>query len=105
MVDPNFVFKFGKHAGKTYAWVEKNAPSYLRWAEENAPNLLKAPKPKPVAKPIAKVEVMTEQEPKSSLQNNLNFYNEGPAEISKPYLKKMADQKKLEENKQDDWPF
>ena len=102
-MNPDFVFKYGKHAGKTYKWVEEHHPSYIEWALENAPNLLKPPHPKP----IEKKELKFRDKPPQSMEPNYNFYNEGPDEISKPYLKKMEELKKLEESKKkdDDWGF
>lgn len=91
-MDNNFVFRFGKHSGKTYGWVEDNDPSYIKWAREKAPNLLKPPKPK--AKQSEKKEVKFRDKPLETLQPNMNFYNEGPDEISIPYLKKMEELKK-----------
>lgn len=85
-MDGKFMFKYGKYAGKTYEWVEENAPSYLDWVKINAPNLLKESKPKAV-KPT---QMTTADAPQyKTLQPNLNFWNEGPSEISKPYLEKI----------------
>jgi len=86
MTDPNFVFKAGKHVGKTYAWVEEHHPTYIDWCLKDAPALLGIkPKPKPSVTPLEDKLV--------GLQPNYNFYNEGPDPISLPYLKKMAEQK------------
>ena len=93
-MDGNFVFKFGKHAGKTLDWVEENAPSYLAWAKINAPNLLKEPKPKAVPKPAEKKILTFRDAPVKTMVPNMNFWNEGPAEICKPYLNRMAQQEK-----------
>lgn len=90
MTDPNFKFRFGKHAGKTYAWVEENDPSYIDWAKNNAPNLLKAPA---APKVPPKTKIVPLEEKLQGLQPNTNFYNEGPDPISLPYLKKMSEQK------------
>lgn len=89
MIEPSFKFKFGKHAGKSYAWVEENDPSYIDWAKKNAPNLLKASAPKAAPK----TTVVPLEDKISGLQPNYNFYNEGPDPISLPYLRKMAEQK------------
>ena len=105
-MDKNFIFKYGKHTGKTYAWVEEHYPSYLVWVRENAPNLLKEPKPKVEPKPVEKKELTFRDEKLPSMEPNLNFYNEGPDENSKPYLKKMEELKKLQDlNKSQDWGF
>lgn len=92
-MDKNFIFKFGKHVGKTYAWVEENHPSYIVWAKENAPNLLKTPKSKAEPKPEVKKEITLIDDKPSSMVPNTNFYNEGPDPISIPYLKKMEEEK------------
>lgn len=88
MTDPNFIFKFGKHSGRTYAWVEENDPTYIDWARKNAPRLLEQPKPK--TEPKTNI-VMIEDKP-NGLQPNHNFYNEGPDPISTPYLEKISKQ-------------
>ena len=84
MIDPNFTFRFGKHSGRTYAWVEENEPSYIEWAKKNAPNLFEAHKSKPNTK-----VTLIEDKP-VGLQPNLNFDNEGPDPKSIPYLEKMT---------------
>lgn len=89
-MDDNFTFRGGKHDCKTYGWVRKNDQSYIRWCQEKAPFMLKeraAPKPEPVPEP--KKEIKFRDEPVKSLVPNLNFWNEGPDDISKPYLEKM----------------
>ncbi len=85
----DFVFKFGKHAGKRYDWVEEHHPSYLVWAEENAPNLFKETIPKK-AKPVEQKEVKFSDTKSTAMTPNENFYNEGPSEMSKPYLAMMG---------------
>jgi len=85
----DFVFKFGKHAGKTYEWVEENNPSYIVWAEESAPNLLKESKPKP--KPVEQKTITFSDAKSTTMSPNLNFWNEGPSSLSKPYLDKMKE--------------
>lgn len=77
-MDDNFVFKGGKYSGKTYGLVKKINPSYIDWVTINAPGLLKEKKkvePKaapPRIEPPEKSEV-----PKSAIQPNHNFFNEG----------------------------
>lgn len=103
----DFVFKFGKHAGKTYEWVEENHPSYIVWAEESAPNLLKEPKPK--AKPVEQKAITFSDAKSIAMTPNLNFWNEGPSPLSKPYLDKMKELEidvKIEPKvKDDEWNF
>lgn len=94
-MDDNFIFRGGKHDGRTYKWVKQNYPGYIRWCEENAPNMLKErAAPKPIEEPQPKKELKFRDEPIKSLVPNLNFWNEGPDELSKPYLKKMEEAKK-----------
>lgn len=88
-MDDNFVFKFGKHAGKTYGWVRENAPSYLAWVKENAPNMLKVPKPKEPKPIVVPKTIDLSDNSIKAMVPNLNFWNEGPDKISLPYLKRM----------------
>jgi len=39
MTSPDARAKFGKHKGKTKAWIQKNDWRYLEWAKLNVPNL------------------------------------------------------------------
>ena len=81
MVDDNFVFKGGKHSGKTYGLVKKIDPSYISWCEENAPGMLKEKKSKPIIsnEPAPRKEPPPDDEvQESSLKPNTNFWNEGP---------------------------
>ena len=89
MIDPNFTFKFGKHSGRTYAWVEENDPTYIDWARKNAPKLLEAPK----RKIGQETKVINMEDKPNGLQPNMNFDKEGPDPISIPYLEKMAKEK------------
>lgn len=113
-MEDSFVFKYGKHAGKTFGWLKENAPSYLAWCKENAPNMLKVPKPKAEPKPLIKTDkcpVFRDKAPQA-ITPNLNFWNEGPHEFSKPYLEKMG-QLKINEtpspieksSTEDEWNF
>lgn len=93
-MDDNFKFRGGKHDGQTYAWVKRNDPSYIRFCEEKAPFMLKekaAPKPPPEPTQEPKKELKFRDEPVKSLVPNLNFWNEGPDELSIPYLNKMKE--------------
>jgi len=82
-VDKGFTFRTGKYAGKTYGWVEDNAPDYLIWIKENRPEML-------VAKKI--IPKITKEVPDFGydykLPNNLNFDNEPPSEYVIEYKKK-----------------
>lgn len=88
-MDKNFVLKGGKYNGKTYGWVLQNFPSYISWCKENAPNMLKE-RPVPVPN-IETKEIKFRDEPIKSLVPNLNFWNEGPHELSIPYLIKIKE--------------
>lgn len=92
-MDDNFVFRGGKHNGKTYGWVRLNEPSYITWCKEKAPFMLKT-KAEPKPQPEIKKEIKFSDGPIASIQPNLNFWNEGPEDISLPYLKKMEEAKK-----------
>lgn len=72
-----FIFKFGKHKGKSLQIVEKIEPSYIEWARKNAPKLLEEWKPTPRPAP-PRIEPPDESEVvKSAMQPNLDFFNEG----------------------------
>lgn len=85
-----FQIRTGKHAGKTIQWLQENEPSYLVWIQENRPEMLKGSL---VKKPEPKKEVTMSDVPTTSMVPNMNFWNEGPADISKPYLEKMKQEK------------
>lgn len=77
-MEDSFVFRGGKHNGKSYGIVRKIDPGYISWCEDNAPNMLKEKK-----KPVAPTEFKGRKEPpedsqviESSLKPNLNFLNE-----------------------------
>jgi hypothetical protein len=80
MVDDSFVFKGGKHSGKSYGLVKKIDPGYISWCEENAPGMLKEkkPKPKPSEPPPRKEPPPDSEVEESSMKPNTNFWNEGP---------------------------
>jgi len=110
MAEDSFIFKYGKHTGKSVAWVNDNDPSYLIWVKENAPNLLKD-KPKKVEEKCEPKKVEFRNEPIKTMVPNMNFWDEGPHELSLPYLKKMGllNEKPKEETKQnnpdDEWGY
>lgn len=79
-----FIFKFGKHKGKSLQIVQKVDPSYIEWAKINAPKLLEEYKPVP-----KKTEPAPRREPPedsevtpSALQPNLNFLFEKSDHLS-----------------------
>ena len=77
MVNDSFIFKAGKHKGKSYGLVKKIDSSYIKWAEQNAPKLLEEWKPTPKPAP-PRIEPPEESEVvKSAMQPNLDFFNEG----------------------------
>ena len=89
-MDRKLVLRSGKYAGKTIEWLQENNPSYLVWVEENRPEMLKPLKEKTKQETVKPIEYT--KETLSSLQPNYNFYNEGPAEISLPYLNKLKNE-------------
>lgn len=83
-----FQLRTGKHTGKTLEWVKQNEPTYLSWIKENRPEMLKGSEDKPK---IEKKEIQSNNTPIKSMVPNLNFWNEGPADICKLYLKMMQE--------------
>ncbi len=82
-MEDSFIFRGGKHKGKSYGIVRKIDPGYISWCEDNAPNMLKEKK-----KPAAPVAASVRKEPpedseviESSLKPNLNFLNEKSSNI------------------------
>jgi hypothetical protein len=88
-MNENFVLRSGKHSGKTIAWVKENYPSYLSWVKENQPNMLKGSEDKPKAE--VEKELKFRDKPVTSLEPNMDFWNEGPDPMSLPYLQKMQE--------------
>lgn len=88
-MDKDVVFRSGAHEGKTVGYVLEHNPKYITWVKENRPEMLRAP----VVKVIVEATVLKESSQKSSLQMNMNFWNEGPDEMSKPYLQKIQEEK------------
>lgn len=77
----SFVFKIGKHKGKSLELVKKIDPGYIKWAEQNAPKILEEYKPKPKpAEPRKEVPEVNENK-KSAIQPNLDFFNEGKKDV------------------------
>lgn len=85
-MNPQFQIRTGKNAGKTIEWLQQNDPSYLRWIKENRPEMLKGSELKTEQKKVIVSEIS-----KAVLNPNMNFWNEGPHDMSKPYLKKQQD--------------
>lgn len=86
-MDDNTVFKKGKHTGKTLKWVKENDPDYLAFLGSLKAKA-KTEQPKPETKLLKDV---VSDKPKSSMQPNMNFWNEGPDPMSIPYLEKMKE--------------
>jgi hypothetical protein len=82
-MNKNYILTGGKHKGRTIAWIEENDMSYLNWVKQNAAGLIKGANTPP---PVVKRVLEDKDVPKSAIQPNLNFFNEGPVEISKPYI-------------------
>lgn len=81
MVSDSFIFRSGKYQGKTVGLVKKINPSYIDWVLENKPEMLEekaVPAPKKEKRTYKEVPDDSEVEPKTTLENNTNFLNEGP---------------------------
>lgn len=80
-----FKFRSGKYTGKTIEEIEIIEPGYIEWCKQNRPEMLRPTikrfVPPAVHTPIKRIEPPEESEAKSSLENNLNFLNEGPHTI------------------------
>lgn len=74
-MDEGFIFKGGKHSGKTYSFVSQIDPSYITWCEKNAPGMLKERKQKKERPAPPKIVNPPEVSSgtKSAIQPNLNF--------------------------------
>lgn len=96
----DFVFRSGKYVGKTVDWVRDNDAWYIVWVEENRPEMLKELKEKPKISSKNNKEIILTNTSYNSIQPNMNFWNEGPHEMCKPFLEKMK-----ELNKEDEWNF
>jgi len=92
MTEPKADFKFrtGRYQGQTYEWVCQKNPSYISWVKENQPNMLK--------EKVTTVTNLKETPVESNkMTPNPNFENEGPEWYCLPYLQKVK-----ELNKPDD---
>lgn len=76
-MDYDFVFKKGKHKGKTVSWIEDNDPGYLVWVEECAPELLENSNKKETVDTEPKYKEPEVDHIESAIKPNLNFDNEG----------------------------
>lgn len=82
-MNDNFIFRGGKHNGKTYGEVKKKDPGYIYWCEQNAPGMLKEKKAKIIeprpSEPVPRKEPPPDDEvQESSLKPNVDFWNQGP---------------------------
>jgi len=60
---------FGKHKGKTVAWIKKNDENYYNWGLENIPNIFNKPKKEKKEK-----EIELSEEPIKKIHDfNYNF--------------------------------
>ncbi len=69
----DFVFRTGKHTGKTLEWVEQNDSSWLTWVKANRPEMLKVIAVKPSGR---KNESELPDHPITAMKPNMNFDNE-----------------------------
>jgi hypothetical protein len=69
----SFIFKSGKHIGKSLDWVEEFDSGYLNWVKENRPQMLKE-----TSTPIKKNKKDNElpDSPISAIKPNMDFDNE-----------------------------
>jgi len=88
-MNDKFVLRYGKYAGKTIGWLKENQSGYLSWVKENQPNMLKGSEDKPKAE--VEKELKFRDKPVTSLEPNMDFWDEGPDPMSLPYLKKMQE--------------
>ncbi len=84
-MNPEFILRSGKYAGKTYQWILENDSSYLVWITDNRPEMLKEIKKKPEVKEVKVVNIKEDSQP-FTLKPNDNFYNEPPEELCIPYM-------------------
>jgi hypothetical protein len=87
-LNKQFALRSGKFAGKTIEWLEQNERGYLSWVNENRPEMLKGAKDEPKKE----VKVVTVKVTKTKMEPNLNFWNEGPHDLSIGYLNKIKEQ-------------
>ena len=86
----------GKHTGKTLRWVQENDLGYLTWVQANRPEMLKEFKQAP--KPVPKQEssnLKFRDEPIKAIRPNMDFWEQGPATNSIPYLRTMKKDSEL----------
>lgn len=76
----SFVFRSGKHKGKSLQLVQAIDPSYIVWVKENQPKMLEEhkEKPKPKEPPPRREPPPDDEVKEETLKPNLNFLNEGP---------------------------
>lgn len=81
----DLVMRSGKHTGKTVRWVQENDISYLNWIEANRPEMLKEIK----ATKQETTNLKFRDKPITAINPNMDFWEQGPATNSIPYLQKM----------------
>lgn len=92
----DLVIRSGKHTGKTVRWIQENDLGYLNWIQANRPEMLKEVKQKP--KQATKQEntnLKFRDEPIKAIRPNMDFWEQGPATNSIPYLRKMKKDSEL----------
>jgi hypothetical protein len=85
-MDLKHKFRSGKHVGKTVEEVLVIEPGYIDWVKENQPAMLRPsmnqkyqPQPKPeVKQPIKQPPPDNQVVPKTTLEENRDFLNQGP---------------------------
>ena len=82
----DLVMRSGKHTGKTLRWVQENDLGYLTWVEANRPEMLKEFKQAPKQE---NSKLKFRDKPITAINPNMDFWEQGPATNSIPYLQKM----------------
>jgi hypothetical protein len=88
-MDKDFVLRTGKYSGKTIGWLKDNDYRYFIWIQENRPEMLKSSNKEINNDTKPKKELKFRDHAFSSIQPNMDFWNEGPDEMCKPYLEKQ----------------
>lgn len=74
-MEEDFIFRSGKHIGKSLVWVEEFDSNYLNWIKENRLEMLKEhPTPKSSSK--VKKDHELPDSPITAMKPNMGFDNE-----------------------------
>lgn len=70
-----FIFRSGKHNGKTLEWVEEFDSNYLNWVKENRPEMLKEHSAPKTSSKVKKDHELLDS-PITAMKPNMDFDNE-----------------------------